>query len=125
MATPTFKKPLPMPLPSDSDNSVHRLEGTTGEEKGGLIIRKKGPSTDSEKHEFKRPSLPAPRVSLLGLDRLAAAKRKQDEEEISEAKKKSRVTSYQDDDESSGSSEGEEATPGHRDRQSSRKKQDR
>lgn len=48
---------------------MHRLEGTIGTEKGGLIIKKKKEST------FK-----IPQVSLLGLDRLAAKKRKEKED---------------------------------------------
>jgi len=53
---------------------------------------KKGPASDSNKHDFK-----APAVSVLGLDRLAAAKRKalEEEKEI----KKSKVQSYKDDEE--------------------------
>ncbi|KAL3275444.1 hypothetical protein HHI36_020205 [Cryptolaemus montrouzieri] len=51
---------------SDEDN-VHRLEGTS-DQKGGLIVKKKPPT-------FK-----VPQPSLLGLDKLAAAKRKQREE---------------------------------------------
>lgn len=51
----------------DDDDSLHRLEGIS-EQKGGLIIKKK-PAT------FK-----VPQPSLLGLDKLAAAKRKEREE---------------------------------------------
>ncbi|XP_060516896.1 pre-mRNA-splicing factor ATP-dependent RNA helicase PRP16 [Cylas formicarius] len=53
----------------DDDEGLHRLEGTTGSEKGGLVVKKKSTST------FK-----VPQVSLLGLDRLAAAKRREKEE---------------------------------------------
>lgn len=45
---------------------VHRLEGSKNE-KGGLIIVKK--SSPAEDKTFKAPVLP--RVSLLGLDKLA------------------------------------------------------
>lgn len=51
----------------ESDESVHRLEGTQNE-KGGLIVKKKPPT-------FK-----VPQPSKLGLDKLAAAKRKEKEE---------------------------------------------
>jgi len=59
---------------SDGNDSVYRLEGTSGEQRGGLVIMKKGQSADVDRHEFKRP---APRQSLLGLDKLAASKRQQ------------------------------------------------
>ncbi|KAF7265584.1 ATP-dependent RNA helicase l(1)G0007 [Rhynchophorus ferrugineus] len=51
------------------NDSVHRLEGTTGNERGGLILKKK-----------KEPTFRIPQPSLLGLDRLAAKKRKEKEE---------------------------------------------
>ncbi|KAF5294947.1 hypothetical protein FQR65_LT10660 [Abscondita terminalis] len=51
----------------DEDDGVHRLEGTHGQ-KGGLIVKKKTPS-------FK-----VPQASLLGLDKLAAAKRREKED---------------------------------------------
>ncbi|KAK4876670.1 hypothetical protein RN001_009176 [Aquatica leii] len=51
----------------EEDDGVHRLEGTSGQ-KGGLIIKKKTPS-------FK-----VPQPSLLGLDKLAAAKRLEKED---------------------------------------------
>lgn len=51
----------------DDDDSLHRLEGIS-EQKGGLILKKKPPT-------FK-----VPQPSLLGLDKLAAAKRKEREE---------------------------------------------
>jgi len=57
---------------SDENDAVYRLEGTSGEQRGGLVIMKKGHSADVDRHEFKRP---APRQSLLGLDKLAASKR--------------------------------------------------
>ena len=59
---------------SFDDESIHKISGTTGSEKGGLIIMKKGPSDSTSKHEFKAPTTLRP--SLLGLDRLAALKRK-------------------------------------------------
>lgn len=86
----------------DDDPSVHRLEGSSGNQPGGLVIMKKGPSKDSEKHDFKKPS-------LLGLDRLAAVKRQQ-EDDKQRAHKKSKVTSYKDDnvdDESSSDSDSD------------------
>ncbi|XP_049819947.1 pre-mRNA-splicing factor ATP-dependent RNA helicase PRP16 isoform X2 [Aethina tumida] len=52
----------------DSDDNVYRLEGSSGGERGGLIVKKKTPS-------FK-----VPQPSRLGLDRLAAAKRKEKED---------------------------------------------
>lgn len=51
------------------EDGVHRLEGTSGNEQGGLIIKKKKDAT------FK-----IPKPSLLGLDRLAAEKRKEKED---------------------------------------------
>ncbi|XP_063535464.1 pre-mRNA-splicing factor ATP-dependent RNA helicase PRP16-like [Cydia strobilella] len=52
---------------SDSEENLHRLEGTSGDAVGGLIIKKKDNPAD---FQFARPS-------LLGLDKLAASKRKQ------------------------------------------------
>lgn len=52
----------------DEDDGVHRLEGTSSSEKGGLIVKKKPPT-------FK-----VPQASQLGLDKLAALKRKEKEE---------------------------------------------
>uniref|UniRef100_A0A8C4Q2V9 Pre-mRNA-splicing factor ATP-dependent RNA helicase PRP16 n=1 Tax=Eptatretus burgeri TaxID=7764 RepID=A0A8C4Q2V9_EPTBU len=61
----------------DEDLSLHRLEGSdTDKHASGLVVLKK--SNAAEKHVFK---VPAPKVSLLGLDRLAASKRKEREEE--------------------------------------------
>ena len=59
---------------NDADDAIYRLEGTSGEQRGGLVIMKKGQSADVDRHEFKRP---APKQSLLGLDKLAASKRLQ------------------------------------------------
>ncbi|KAK3086642.1 hypothetical protein FSP39_021298 [Pinctada imbricata] len=72
----------------DDDPALHRLDGTSGNQKGGLVIMK----TSDKEHTFKKPDLP--KKSLLGLDRLAAAKRKADEEE--KTKKKSKISSYKD-----------------------------
>ncbi|KAK5642286.1 hypothetical protein RI129_008453 [Pyrocoelia pectoralis] len=52
---------------SEDDESLHRLEGVSGE-KGGLIVKK------------KPPSFVVPQPSLLGLDKLAAAKRREKED---------------------------------------------
>lgn len=49
------------------DDTINRLEGSSGDEVGGLIIKKKAQA----EHEFKRPDLP--RKSLLGLDKLAGS----------------------------------------------------
>lgn len=85
----------------DDDPTLHRLEGLENQ-KGGLVIMKKKMSGD-ESHKFKKPALP--KVSLLGLDRLAKEKRKALEEEDI-VKKKSKVSSYTDDkDEDSESDE--------------------
>ncbi|CAG9560913.1 unnamed protein product [Danaus chrysippus] len=52
---------------SDSEENLHRLEGTSSNAPGGLIIKKKDKPPD---FQFAKPS-------LLGLDKLAAAKRMQ------------------------------------------------
>ena len=44
------------------------LEGTTGRERGGLLIRKRDNKKDEEDKNFKKPS-------ILGLDKLAKSKR--------------------------------------------------
>jgi pre-mRNA-splicing factor ATP-dependent RNA helicase DHX38/PRP16 len=59
------------------DDSVYRLEGSSGTQKGGLVIMKKSSATDVAQHEFKKPSI---KKSLLGLDRLAAIKRAENEQ---------------------------------------------
>lgn len=82
----------------DDDPTLHRLEGTQGNEKGGLVIMKKKSNSD---FEFKKPA--TPRTSILGLDKLAASKRKTDT--VLSSSKKSRVMSYQDDDDESSSDE--------------------
>ena len=52
-------------------DQLDRLEGLSGSEKGGLIIKKKkNPSSDQDEFLFKKPQ-----TSLLGLDRLAAKRR--------------------------------------------------
>ncbi|XP_028174839.1 pre-mRNA-splicing factor ATP-dependent RNA helicase PRP16 [Ostrinia furnacalis] len=61
---------------SEDDKTLHRLEGSSGDAPGGLIIKKKDEPAD---FQFARPS-------LLGLDKLAATKRKQN-----------RLISFQDD----------------------------
>lgn len=88
-------------LDPDNDPSLHRLEGSSGNQAGGLVIMKKKPVSDSDKHSFKKPS-------LLGLDKLAAAKR-QSEIAVENVRKKSKVTSYRDDfDEDSSESDDED-----------------
>ncbi|XP_047535072.1 pre-mRNA-splicing factor ATP-dependent RNA helicase PRP16 [Vanessa atalanta] len=52
---------------SDNEENLHRLEGTSSDGPSGLIIKKKDKPPD---FQFAKPS-------LLGLDKLAAAKRKQ------------------------------------------------
>lgn len=81
----------------DLESDIHRLEGTSGNESGGLVIMKKGPAQDGDAaHTFKRPE--APKVSLLGLDKLAASKRLS-ESEGSTTPKRSKVLSYANDEE--------------------------
>ena len=89
----------------DEDPSLHRLEGS-GVQKGGLVLMKKKISGD-ESHLFKKPSLP--KVSLLGLDKLAKEKRRA-LEDVENVKKKSKISSYRDDkDDDSESDEDDEA----------------
>ena len=76
------------------DDGIQRLEGSSGQETGGLIIMKKKPSGES--HTFKKPEMP--KVSLLGLDKLAAVKRQTDNSDGSATPKRSKVSSYKDDD---------------------------
>ncbi|XP_052231826.1 pre-mRNA-splicing factor ATP-dependent RNA helicase PRP16-like isoform X2 [Dreissena polymorpha] len=83
-------------LEPDDDPSLHRLEGSSVNQMGGLVIMKKGPATETDKFSFKKPS-------LLGLDKLAASKRMA-ENEADGMKKKSKVTSYRDDEFSSSDS---------------------
>ncbi|CAG7822437.1 unnamed protein product [Allacma fusca] len=70
----------------DEDPSVHRLEGSSGDEVGGLIIKKKS----QVEHEFKKPEIP--KKSLLGLDRLAELRRKEREEALVLDSKKAHLT---------------------------------
>lgn len=58
-------------MSEEDDASVHRLEAS-GPVTGGLVVKKK----DSDSSTFK-----VPKVSLLGLDRLAAQKRKEREDQ--------------------------------------------
>ncbi|PSN46456.1 Pre-mRNA-splicing factor ATP-dependent RNA helicase PRP16 [Blattella germanica] len=74
---------------AEEDSDLYRLEGSK-EEKGGLIIKKK--PSDAV---FKTP---APRKSILGLDKLAALRRKQKEESEENETKRSKVLSYMDED---------------------------
>ena len=94
-------------LDPDNDPSIHRLEGSSGNQKGGLVIMKKGPASSQDKHVFK---VPAPRASILGLDKLAAAKKKQQQDQEKE-ERKSRVTSYRDEEEEGDDVESD-VTPG-------------
>lgn len=73
---------------AEEDDNLHRLEGTSGDAPGGLIIKKK---ENPAEFQFAKPS-------LLGLDKLAAAKRKQN-----------RLISFQDDnnDDDADSNKGE------------------
>ena len=76
---------------SSFEGSVHRLAGSTGNEVGGLVVKKKQPVSqgsggeesergrDQKSGEFKKP---APRASMFGLDVLA--KRKREEREARE-----------------------------------------
>ena len=63
---------------------MDRLEGLCGSEKGGLIIKKKKNPTEDQNDEliFKKP-----KVSLLGLDKLAAKKRAEDRSKANEESK--------------------------------------
>lgn len=79
------------------DDSIHRLEGTSNE-KGGLVVKKKPPT-------FK-----VPQPSLLGLDKLAAAKRKEKED----AARKMSFT-IEEDEASSNSDSGSSSSKGKKD----------
>ena len=92
-------------LHEEDDASLNCLEGTTGKEKGGLVIMKKGPSENKNQHTFKVPVGLPPRSSVLGLDKLAELKRKQDEE--FKASKKSKVSSFRDSDSDESDSDNE------------------
>ena len=66
-----------------------RLEGTSGNEKGGLMIMKKS-NNEGEQHLFKKPMM----SSLLGLDKLAEEKRKQDAQKKLYRNRKDETPSY-------------------------------
>ncbi|XP_060728432.1 pre-mRNA-splicing factor ATP-dependent RNA helicase PRP16 isoform X2 [Tachysurus vachellii] len=99
----------------DDDASLHRLEGSAPDSQvGGLIVKKK--SASSEQHVFR---VPAPRVSLLGLDLLAAQKRKeregkeqQNSDLDDQTSKKSKVSSYRDWEEGKSDSGSDEEDEG-------------
>ncbi|XP_036342248.1 pre-mRNA-splicing factor ATP-dependent RNA helicase PRP16-like [Rhagoletis pomonella] len=57
----------------DDDAGVHRLEGSSGNVRGGLIIKK-------QKEEGSDSKFILPKPSILGLDRLAAQRRREREE---------------------------------------------
>ncbi|KAF6031133.1 hypothetical protein EB796_010563 [Bugula neritina] len=63
-----------------SEESVHRLDGSSGIEKGGLVIMKK---TKNQQDEAMAP----PKASLFGLDKLASQKRKEADANEVESKK--------------------------------------
>lgn len=116
---------LTMSIEPDDDPSLHRLEGSRGNEKGGLIIKKK--SNVDKSHEFTKPQL-SPRTSLLGLDKLAAAKRMVDEPSVELSRKKSRIISYQDeddDDDDDGDSDSDEEENNERSKKDKHKLQTR
>lgn len=104
-----------------SEESLHRLSGTSPSgEAGGLVLRTRG----VEQHVFKAP---APRVSLLGLDVLAAQKRQERQEEAAGGKR-SRVASYKDWEEGrdeAGSAEDEEEDEAEADRSNRRARRNR
>lgn len=81
-------------LDFDDDPGLHRHEGASGQEQGGLMIMKKKPLGDG--HLFRKPDVP--KVSLLGLDKLAASKRQSDVTDGSATPKRSKVSSYKNDD---------------------------
>ena len=60
-------------MTSFDSSQKHCLAGSTGEETGGLVVKKRG-------GEFKRPT-PGGRQSVLGLDALAREKKREQEEE--------------------------------------------
>ena len=113
----------------DTDPKLHRLEGSSGREKGGLIIKKKSQASE-EAHVFKKPS-------LLGLDRLAAAKRLADKDEIVDKKRskvsnyddvqrrQSRVTSFKDEEDDSSSDESDKSDDENKQKDSSKSRKDR
>ena len=114
----TFRDKMTSYIDPDSDPSLHRLEGSSEGEVGGLVIMKKGPSGD-DKHVFKRPM-----TSLLGLDKLAEAKRKLDSASVG-GKRKSKVTSYKDEDDDSDSSGSSDSDSENERRSNKRDRKDR
>ncbi|XP_041375783.1 pre-mRNA-splicing factor ATP-dependent RNA helicase PRP16-like [Gigantopelta aegis] len=77
----------------DDDSEIHCLEGTPSVQKGGLMIMKKKQPSEDNAIVFKKP----PKISLLGLDKLASAKRAL-ESNVPMSPKRSKVLSYKDDD---------------------------
>ncbi|XP_055354358.1 pre-mRNA-splicing factor ATP-dependent RNA helicase PRP16-like [Paramacrobiotus metropolitanus] len=85
---PDDKKPPKLKKEELLDPSLHRLAGTSSQERGGLEIRKPASTPDrSARSAGSTPShssdgeFRVPQPSLLGLDRLAAQKRKTAEAE--------------------------------------------
>lgn len=74
---------------NEKDDNIHRLEGSVGTQKGGLVIMKKNSSAagTEENHQFKKPEVKA---SLLGLDKLAASKRTREEKPVEYSKRQYR-----------------------------------
>lgn len=84
-------------------DAVSRLEGSSGDEKGGLVIMKKKAAPNSGDVVFKAP---APKASLFGLDKLAAEKRKEAALASADVEpRRSKILSYRDE-------EGEDAELG-------------
>lgn len=105
-------------LSFEDDGGIHRLEGTSGQEQGGLVIMKKKPS--GEAHTFKKPDMP--KVSLFGLDKLAALKRETENLEGGTTPKRSKVSSYRDeDDEDDDNADDEEEGSSEKSRSSSQR----
>ena len=109
--------------------TLHRLEGTSGTEAGGLTIMKKcdADDNDGEDATAKTKHVFAPRSSLLGLDRLASEKRRTAAVAAAAAAaeggaERSKVTSYHNDwededvEEEDGDGHDEAAARGHRER---------
>lgn len=60
---------------ADENDDVHRLKGSSGHEKGGLVIMKKR-KDESQADDTMAP----PKKSMFGLDKLASQKRKEQAE---------------------------------------------
>lgn len=73
----------------NTDSSLHKLEGSS-DQIGGLIKYKKPKSKDSDRFKI-------PKISVLGLDILAATKRKLKDEQENKANKRSTIRSFQKD----------------------------